>query len=416
MKSENYKKWQANWQKALMANVVSNTYGPYTQGISLQIKRNYVDAIGLNTFQPKIVHRNLDSLPKLKSTWSESAMQQQKLSPNFLIDSASTFISEDEVAKALALEHDVDMVVTSDTLETFLKHPEAFNTNWCIPISYINVGTADSQSLVLFLENPLPSVATPRECLSVGTQEALISHAIHSTGNTVPSLKGEDVYTLLNINRPDRHQKVLVRSRNYLVNQNSQPTLIFSKLDYFAKHGLEEYTAHERAVWLLHKMLQGDSHIFVGRVDVTNMHILNFELKGVAEALTPLDPSTSERHLDTLGQFEMVGSNEKCLESLFGVMVDILSSVSLIAKKTEVNHMLCYPGRKENAAISSIPTVTVHSNQNVNDIFIDVTKELEEKATAVLLNEHSLRSCFRLLQWKHDRLPYTFTVRDQNKN
>ncbi len=395
------------------ANIVSNHYGPYTQAISLQPNsKKQFETIGLNTFQPKILHRNIDVLPKLKSNWRELALQQRKLKASFISDPSSIFISQDEKAMSLAQEYKADIVLTSQTLETLLMDPTSFNANWSIPISYINVGEEDSPMLALFVENPLPTILTPRECLSVGTQEALRSHVIQSADQTTTASKGEYVYTMLTIARADGNQKILVRSCNCMINENSNPTLIFSKLEYFSQHGEEKYIAHERAIWLLHKILQPDCEIIVGRVDVTTMHLLGVESKSVAEALTLSDPSISEKNLDTLGCFEDGDFTLHNLLALYDNMVNVLSSVSLVAKKTHVNHMLCFPGRSDNKVLSSSLNVTVHSNQNLNNIVVDVEKELEENATAVSLNESSLRSCFRSWEWEHNRLPYTFPCND----
>ena len=391
---------------------------------------NYMfDSLGVNTFKPTIVYRETndggDGLPILKNNWIETSLQRKRrLRPRIITEPISTLLCNDDVAKSLALKHNVDIVLTSDTFEVLLQHPEAVNTRWTIPLSYIDVDVETTnknkslQKLVLFLEDPLPCISTPRECLSVGIKEALIGHQVMDAmkGSTTSTskasndgrIKGKNTYTLLSIPNSTGKQRVLIRSVNYLIDENEKPVILLSKLEYFsAQRGLEEFNTHDNAVWLMHKMLQEDCRIVVGRVDAISAEILHLEEKTIADALTTHDVSITERYLDSLGRFE--AKNEASIKSLFHIMSTILSAVQLIEKKTDARHIVCLPG--QSGIISPRTTATIHKAQiDGSNISVDINKELNENAASVQLHKNTLLSCFNKWQWNHNRLPYTFPL------
>jgi hypothetical protein len=413
--AENVKRWAKRWQNARKPNIASDKYGPYTQAISLQGISNEteVKSVGAKTFNPIVVHRDTDCLPNLKSNWRESMLKRKKLRRSIVTEPAPTLLCEDDVAKSLALKHNVDIVLTSDTLEALLRHPEATDTRWTIPLSCVDVGTKSCQNLIMFMEDPLPGISTPRECLSIGIKEALISHAVDTIADS-SNIQGKKTYTLLTIPYPTGEQRVLVRSCNYLLDENGKPLIMFSQLEYFSEQcGIEEFTTHDHVVWLLHKILQDDCTIVVGRVDTISGEVLELEEKTVADALTTNEISVSERYLDSLGAFEKQDGANDNATSLFYRMSTVLSATLLIEKKTEARHIICLPGRSN--IISPQTTATVHKAQlEGSNISIDVDKELNENAASVLLNKSTLQSCFRRWQWKSDRLPYTFALKDKS--
>lgn len=352
------------------------------------------------------MHREIDGLLKLKTGWMEALRKRKRLKPRAVTEPPSTLLSQDDIAKSLALKHDVDIVITSSTLETFLKHPEDLNTRWKIPTFVVDVGVEPSKKLTLFMEDPLPCMSTPRESLSVGFREALMSQFLDTEiyGNRI---QGKSTYTLISIPHSAGRQRVLVRSCNYMVNEDEEPLIMLSQLEYFtAECRVEEFSNHDRALWLLCKILQDNSRTVVGRVDVTSAEILEAEEKTIADSLTVNDACVSEKFLDSLGCFEKKTVD---MSSSFRVMAMILSAAQLIEKKIDAHYIMCFPGLGDSS--TSQTTATVHrALMDESKAVINVKKEVESNANAVLLTKSALYSCFNQWRWKFDRFAYTFPI------
>jgi len=399
----------------------SNKYGPYTQAISLHETGHKLNIIlGGNMFNPTILKRRTESaIPKLNINWEVLLNQNKKLKSRIVTELSDTLLCDDAVARKLAITNNVDMIVTSGALEALLRQPGSPYTRWTIPGHF--------KQAIFCMEDPLPTISTPRECLSVGIREALYNHALelgtnYEFTNTNPSskIRGQHTYTLLTIPySTSKQQKILVRSTNYLMDENERPLIFHSQLEYFVSHhGVEEFTCHERAIWLLNKILQKDCRVFVGRVDPNTAEVLALEEKSVADAMTSNDVSISERYLDSLGP--IFSQDENDIMRLFQNLSTVLVAAKLIEKIDNSQHVICLPGR----TITTHPqtTATVHKalqkeifgNSNQMGIVVDIEKELND-ATAVLLDKNALLSCFRSWRWKFKRLPFTFPMDDEEE-
>ncbi len=406
--SEYAKRWKQRWINAQKQNLVSNTYGPCTQAISLlsSAEQMLVDSVGPNMFEPMIVHRDIDNLPILKSGWIES-LEGKKLTPCIISAPESKLLCEDEFAKSLAFEHQVDIVLTSESLEAFVKNPEYPSGRWTIPLCFVNIGIRESSdNLIPFLENPLPSVANPRECLSLGINESLIGNAL-DTKDHYSQIKGKYTYTMMKIPTPNKKLRVLIRSQNYLIDEHQKPVVLISQLEYFlSKFGVEKFTNYDRAMWLLTKMLQADSRLVVIRVDVSAVKVIKSEEKTVADALTTDESTLSrEKFLESLGSFEESDSMD--IASLLQIICTILSATQLIEKGTDRQHLLCRESATNVICRSNV------KDQSKSTSLLDVVKEVDGKGNVVLLNESSLLSCFKRFEWKSEiRFPFTFSFKD----
>ncbi len=408
--AEKAKKWSERWNAALEANLVSNCYGPYTQAISLHGagQKNF-ETMEMHTFNPKIVHRDIDGLVKVKADWMQGLRKQKRLKPRFVTEPPSILLIQDGVAKSLALKHNADIVVTSSALEALMKHPEDPNTSWKIPMFVVDVGVGSSKKLVLFMEDQLPSMSTPRECLSVGICEGLISQVL-DTEIHCNRVQGKYTYTLITVPHFTGNQRVLVRSCNYVVNEDDEPLLLLSQLEYFVGEcGMEEFGSYDRALWLLYKILQGNSRTVVGRVDAISTEVLEAEEKTIADSLAVNDACVPEKFLDSLGYFDKKRTD---INSSFRVMATILSAALLVEKKVDARYIICFPGLGH--AATSQATATVHrAQEDETKAVINIKKEVDSNASAVLLTKGVLYSCFNQWQWKFDRFPYTFPIEGQ---
>lgn len=405
--SEYAKRWKQCWINAQKQNLVSNTYGPCTQAISLlgSAEQMLVDSVGPNMFEPTIVYRDIDSLPMLKSGWIES-LEGKRLTPCIISAPESKLLCEDELAKSLAFEHHADIVLTSESLETFLKNPEYPSGRWTIPLCFVNIGFhQSSENLIPFLENPLPCVANPRECLSVGVNESLIGNALDMKDHH-SQIKGKYAYTMITIPTSNKKLRALIRSKNYLIDEHQKPVVLLSQLEYFlSKCGVEKFTDYDRALWLLTKMLQADSRLLVIRVDASAVKVVKSEEKTVADALTTDESTLSERFLESLGPFEESDSTN--IASLLQIICTILSATQLIEKRTDRQYLLCRESATNVICRSNV------KDQSNSALLLDVVKEVDDKGIVVLLNESSLLSCFKSFQWKSEtQFPFTFSFKD----
>lgn len=404
MNAEYVKRWKHRWENACKQNLASNIYGPSIQSISLlgASCQTLFESVGVNTFIPKILHRQKDGTVQLKSDWMDFMQQSNKiLKPCIVTKSEPKLLCEDDLAKSLAREHKVDIVMTSKSLEALFRNPDLPSGLWTVPLSFVDVGIDGLRNLVVFMEDVLPTVSTPRECLSVGIEEALIGHFV---GNDIDDdddyIQGCNTYTLLKIPTPSKRLKVLIRSRNYLTDEKERPVVLLSQLEYFLDRGMEEFTVYDRVLWLLHKIIQDDSRIIVARVNVNATSIVRLEEKTVADALIMNETNMSEMYLDSLGPFDEVDTSN--IYSLFYVISTILSATQLIEKAIDRQYVIC----RESAG----NVICRSSGTKGNGIF-SVSKEMDEKGTAVLLNPHILQSCFKRWQLKENIFPFTFSTK-----
>ena len=384
----------------MQRNVVSSSFGPCTQAISLLgTSQKSFDTIRSKLFEPKIVHRDIDGLPTINPRWLESMKQKQQLDAYITTELESKLLCDDDTARTLALEHNVDIVLTFKSLEALVSDPKTPSGRWTIPLSFVDI--RDNCVNIPFMEDPLPSIKTPRECLSVGITEALIRSALDYDLVKRDRLKGKSAYTVTMIPSSNRNLKALIRYTNYCIDKEQNPVAIMTQLEYFPEKGFEQFNRYDRAKWLLTKCVQKDARIMIARVDANTAKVLNIEEKSVADALTINEINIPEKNLNSLGPFEE--SDEFSIDAPFNVLYKITAAISLLEKKTNRQYVV----QREsdwNAICRSSCTIEDEIQR------FDIDDEINKNGTSVLLNTDTLMSSFNMWGWNMKRLPYTFNI------
>lgn len=303
---------------------------------------------------------------------------------------------------------------------------------------------------LVIVDDAVPSPLTSRECLSKGLEKPFDNVLLDSEVITQipPTLLEGDikktraiddkktkvlqghttiqyVYTLLSLPTANTNAgkrkgmsnfcNILVRTENDMwenVNINSNvssgdsvinvPIRRMIQTDYFyaERKMVETCSFHQRAIWILEKLLQPKCRILMGRMNAATCRLMKIEEKGIAHALScpNFDPDV-----------------------YFGIVERIVSSISKV-RLSFGSYMLCFPGLEkapvaaagrnvgdDNPGISrsAMTTVSVHVGIDSSStatltttpvVVLDMEKELC-KAEDVILNKTSLLSCFRMWEW-----------------
>ena len=370
--------------------------------------------IDLESFSAKIVFEGDSThLPRMNPGWMESCLSsnlEQSCQTNPVLFEPSSPLFDDLKAKSLATQHQVDAVITADAFEVLLQRPGYQTTRWCVPTSCESLETKNikrshskkTHKRITFLDDPIPTSLTPRQCVSYGMKNEFCSKIL------CPSIKSlkekQHVYTLLEIPKSTERSslKLLVRSTNVFNDELNHPIKLRGQLEYFPERGFEEFTAHERAVWIMEKMIQPACRIVVARMDPNTGKLLKLEEKSAAHSL-----ATNQSGYELLSVVSNISSVD--LEMHFQCVADVI--IGTMKVESTGNHMICLPGRDISSSANAC--VSVHRalrNISKEAPVIDLFNELNE-ARNVFLEKRFLLNCFRRWQWDQDRLPYTFPYR-----
>mmetsp|Transcript_33431 Transcript_33431/g.67483 ORF Transcript_33431/g.67483 Transcript_33431/m.67483 type:complete len:724 (+) Transcript_33431:542-2713(+) len=393
----------------------------------------------LGSYSAQIVHSTVaDAVPRIQSSWlnqdrgdvaanrGRSTLRPAKRG----IPPPTCPISEDAIAAKLAVEHKVDVVMTAEGFFELLTSSDE-SARWIIPTS-----NPSSSNNYIVMEEPIPKRATTREWLSRGYKESVFE-SVSCSGSLQKDRKEQtddngvvqEVYTLLTLPRSGLHDnvsgcKVLVRTTNSLLDGEGRALNIGVRLEYFHEREVtEEFTHHERSVWLAQKLLQPDSRVLAVRVDPNSSHVISVSEMSVAHALAGSGGGGAHRIGRLGGEGSMFRLPEFDAGLSFGAVADVLHAVTKLERSGECQHLLCLPGRDLlSPSTNARTTVSVHggegeaSSQPVEkhsvSICINVDDELDE-ANAVYTSKVALMSCYLPWEWNNDdgkQVPYTFPL------
>ncbi len=476
-------------------------YGPCIQTVSINHRVNNlvhnnayetskaasfpsVPSFTMETFSPKIIHKRIlcageandwqsktrgGAVPKtsvqhIQDTFQNSGISGARIKPPFPIyypsadkepptsptpadkSPISLLLCQDTFARALALEHKVDVVLTELVLESLLKDPQ-----WILPISYQTLESDESciagiKRNAVFMDDPLPAPTISRHCLCMGYTEALYQQfsavggsdeESQSSGN-VSSLPNEYVYTLLKVVRQGHSINLLVRSQNRILTELGDPVCFETSLEYFhnyyqqtqnpnnEKHkdleiGMEVIPACDRAYWFIQKILQPTKRLLLCRIDPASARILDVKEKTVADAITPSDEAANERGVGSLHQFDpsldnssMFGSSS--VEPLINSMFDVVFAATKLERDGR-SSIMCYPGRygtvatgnvkltSSSISAASVSAASVHKEiQDFSKSVVDMQKEFKDA------HQVFLKPDYRPWYWNNDRCAFTFPI------
>ena len=333
--------------------------------------------------------------------------------------STACLLQHDEYAKKLAREHNVSVLMTSEAFSTMLNRPGNTLSRWKILIFLEQNSTEGTSSKnittekpLVFFEDPLPHVCTPREWMSLAYEGPLDAYLLSSScsdGEYSATAKQQEegasgniqyVYTLVNLptSNQNANTQVLVRVVNTRVDEDRRPIRQKIKLEYFhSDFGyLEEYTAFERVQWIMEKLLQPTCRVVVGRVNAINGTLISLEETNIALALAFGDSS-----FDPMSHFRVVGNIVKGSTLLFG--------------GSAARYMICFPACFPSCTTSSASIHPSCARRHENEPTISLESELLAAET-VSLNRDSLLRCFRMFEWDKKRnagrVPYTFPTQE----
>eukprot|EP00979_Chaetoceros_neogracilis_P018259 scaffold10559_cov267-Chaetoceros_neogracile.AAC.17 len=375
-------------------------YGPCIQTVSMrQHNSKASDSDGIaqittETYAPKVVFRRLVSgaLPVMSVNGITEIFKEgnyvQALK-NTKEHFSEDLLCEDNDAKRLAIEHDVQVVLTDQVAESLLK-----SSQWILPISHQQLRSEESgRKMAVFIDRPLPSSSLSRECLSFGMISSLQSQI-----SQYP--RKEFVYTVMKIVRFGTSFNILVRTECFALNENKGPLHIDVSLEYFPGRGIEMMSAGERATWLFHKILHSDCRQILLRIDPQTGKILNVAEKGVADAISSQDETALERNSNSLYDFEAV--DKTSTDTLIESMMDILFASTKLANDCEKLNLLCFPGRHDpSTATATSMGVSVHKESS-QACCVDLEQEFDNSKQVFL------KPSFRRWVWDNERTIYTF--------
>lgn len=334
-------------------------------------------------------------------------------------------VCEDSTAKELALEHGATAIVASEAMIELLRRPGHESTRWSVPLlrTEIRKGPHDSIVDVLILEEPLPIQSTSRQWLAKGLAQGLqtkMSDPMSSskTGpredTTKPERGIQYVYSLLVLPPPThaahtgRHNapiKVLVRTMNEFFDETGRPIRLRMNLEYFPERGMEVPTAHERAVWIMEKVIQPSCRVLFSRVDPNTAKLICIEEKGVAHALAIADTSGGK------------GSPAFEPASHFGAFSTMMRGIGNLLEHGR--YILCLPGRgvpptlaATSASVHRECSAPFHGTQAAKNAAAISLEHEFAVADSVLTSQSFLMTCYRTWQWTSGRLPFTFPAKE----
>ena len=402
------------FDNAYMASLVTKA----EQSKKYNIDSNGSERVGMHMFSPIVVEKDsIIDLPAIKQNLEEFKGSQLTVP---LKVSKRVCLTEDEVAKKLAIKHNAEVVITAEAMEALLQRPESGHTNWKIPICSELVTNIKSdleeqtnhstnqERRITFIDDPIPSQSTAREWLTKGIQEALYQ-LIVSKLSLVDEIYFQNVYTLLtlpsNSSFAQKSTTVLVRSRNFLSDdkQSQDPVQLFTQLQYFPERGLEELSSHEKSIILLKKMLQPSCKVYASQINPKNVTILDFQ-----ELYTELFLGAG----DILDVNILLNGKIGDIYKNFQTMMNAISG----AKMTRIGwNILSLPG--VNVISSALTTISVHPSLqgNSDNETINIDKEFAN-AESVLLSDDVLIKCFKMWTWNSPCSVFTYPSQTTMQN
>ena len=312
-------------------------------------------------------------------------------------------LREDKFAKKLAFEHKADIVLTDRVISSMLKSEQ-----WSLPISIERLSASEygdgggessgkgAARDVIFIEDPVPSSSRSRECLSYGMTESLYGQML--SGNQA-EFQSQFVYTLLKKIKHGTNFHILVRSQNYILNEDGCALSFDVSLEYFSDRGLEVIPVHDRADWFMRKVLQPGMTQLLCRIDPSNAEMLHLEEKTVADAITAIDEAAIESGSNSLYCFER--SKEPGIGFLIESTFDVLIGTTKLERDLNRRSIMCYPGH--HGTVLSRAMASVHK-ETMQTPVVDIMKEIDNSYQVFLTPD------YRSWTWENDRVPYTFPI------
>ena len=391
MKAEYIESYKQRWFSSKIKPPLY--YGTSVQNIYL-VQNVPLDLNNLDTFAPKVLlrkrvgHGCACTIPLETLKQSLAGLKLSKSQVKNHLDS-SRLLCEDESAKTLAKEHELDIVMTAKAMETMLRSNE-----WNLPILHIGK--------TVFIEDPVLTPTGPKECLSYGLTAGLIQDIImvHSKTEISETLSGEYYYTALTLKARSACIKVLVRSFVSLQDNHGHPIVLDCNPKFFSELSEEEPSGKDRAYWLIQKLIIPDSALLACSIDVDSSSLSCISEKRIADALEVNETLAAESGLGTLGPFEafLVGGT---LEQSLQTLTNVLIGVGIIQKSDE--HCLIILSETTNG-IATVHRAVTEPSQNL----IDITKQFQDSVNVFQNKTWLLLHEFSPWKWIHKRIPFSF--------
>ena len=448
IKSQLRKEYQHRWEKSGMPNIFSK----YSQAISLPkdpsdmnlkedgsmdllieptaSNHHRSESISLDLFSskivsvPQIVSEEVSNVAKI-SLHEISSLKGTSLLSSFNPKSYtyacdSSLLLEDQHAHSLAIEHGASVIVSSSALNSLIQIPGKASTRWKIPFtiqsqndlmkrSNLQQRNTNTRKTISIVEDPLPESCTTRDNLTIGMEHAMIQTLWNHAYQKCPSKPSTNkptfqyVYTLLNIPHPKHISKtipILVRSINTIFvsspnsidTNNTVPLRHQIQLEYFSERGWEDPTNTQRAIWVLEKLLQPTSHLFLLRINPETGNIMKLDETTIANATSSPTFSLSS-HVSPL------------IHVLFGLQ-----------HVPPGKHILSLPSSSHRVSVythSNSSTTSSSTSPNEPPQGIQIKQQLQA-SESVFRSTDALMSCFRMWTWMEmdhpGRIPYTFPI------
>lgn len=413
-----------SYQKCWLASSASRAqvYGPCIQTISVHHVASsgghtvhQVPQITVDTLSPNLVfQRNVNgdlpivSLEELRHTYSIGSSIQHSSSKRILRDCCSSaFLSDDLEAKRLAGEYNAQVVLTDRVMESLIKA-----SRWVLPVSQQTIQGKNRSSVVVFMDDPLPSPCGPREALSFGFVDSiyggLLENQRMSNDHNVPRQYN---YTVLKfLGASPSPFRVLVRSEAFvLCEEGGGPLCMDVSLEYFPGRGMELIPTRDRTYWLVQKILHPNSKQILFRIDPETAKILSMEEKGIADALTSEDPAKDEKGTKSLSEFENMEEGTTS-DLLLQSLMDFCFAMTKLQHDCSRRNMICYPARYHSTGTS----VLTQQVASVHQESVDTTGPIHVMHELDHAHQVHLTPSFRPWSWNHDRMPYTFALQEDN--
>jgi hypothetical protein len=392
----------ATWRSRLGSGAVPRSYGKCRQVITFEVSDQFT-TLSLDSILPQVVQDGTSDAKPADVTPDTRDAIQDVVPPDSVIPppkqdddgvfGTSPLLVNDDEAFTLANTHNADVVTTEETLRSILKIADHEK---CPPL-LIPVSRSTATSIVV-MESPVPtSYASPRECLEVGVKEALRQLLGNKNSIDKPSFG----YTILAI--PCRTRlplRVLVR-HDCRVALGEDPREgqsirgIHARVEYFPERGRELPASIDRSMWALDHLLSGHSEnaqVTICRVDPKDMRCVGWDDASWASAT--IEPS---RWYENTNQGSAVDHWRR--------LASLLSASRTIGAG---RHVLAFPGRRSDAALSAPLSVTVHESEEGGEI--DLLTELKQ-SNGLPPGPVEFARCQRYWQWEcENRVPYTFQV------
>ena len=353
----------------------------------------------LNLFNASIAFTmTTENTPKLSL---ESGNIQDLKGKNLLSTSDTSLelltllLRDDKVAIDLALKHDAPIIITADGLSALLQRPGNRLCRWKLPFKIIETSSLQKSSankrshvrqLIIF-EDALPIPLYPRECLSQGFKKPVRNLLLKSIG-TDENKQVHCTYhviTLSTIGINPSSIKVVVRTCVDLIDEKLHPVFNFVQLEYFPENR-EVQSCDDRASWMLHKIMEPNSFIFVFRVDPNSCSIIDIEEKSIAHIIASNDSAF----------------DPKCH---FGAAAGLFKGIESSSLPHGQYLVCCH---QNDSSVSVHKSIDGISESNVIDLDLEF-----DNAVSVFTNEQALLDCFRMWEWpstNQANIPYTFPL------